>query len=75
LREEISKTKDNAFKFIFNYPGEEQIRTLRRELAEMNHAQNEKRKALLEAMDQLGISAEDVLELLQMETKDNEPKK
>lgn len=74
LGKEIESTKNNDYKFIFRYPGESQIKTLRRELADMNHAQNEKRKALLEVMDQLGVSTEDVLELLQTETK-NEHKK
>lgn len=67
LIEEIEKAKTNFPNLIFNYPGIDGIKTLRRELALENAAMNKKRAKLLEQLDELGLDRDTALSLLQGE--------
>jgi superfamily I DNA and RNA helicase len=53
----------------FVYPGKEEIKTLRREFADENRVKVGKMRALQEKLDELGLSYEDAIGLLQTEKK------
>lgn len=67
LVEEINKSKLNFPNLIFNYPGYDEIKTLRRELAHENAQMNKKREKLLEKLDELDLDRSTALKILQGE--------
>ncbi|MCM3318058.1 ATP-binding domain-containing protein [Rummeliibacillus stabekisii] len=66
--EEINMAKSNFPDLIFDYPGFEEIKTLRRELALQSAEMNRKREKLLEQLDEMGIDRHTALSLLQDES-------
>ncbi|RZT15562.1 DEAD/DEAH box helicase [Fictibacillus sp. BK138] len=67
--EEINKAKIHFPDLVFEYPGFEEIKTLRRELALENAEMNKKREKLLERLDELGLDRNTALNLLQGENE------
>lgn len=67
--EEINKAKSHFPELVFEYPGFEEIKTLRRELAMENAEMNKKREKLLERLDELGLDRSTALNLLQGENE------
>lgn len=61
---EINKAKENFPNLVFKYPGLEEIKTLRRELARESADLNKKREKLLKGLDQIGLDKETALDIL-----------
>ncbi|YBV93575.1 ATP-binding domain-containing protein (plasmid) [Bacillus sp. PK9-021] len=71
LIEEIQRAKEYFPKIEFEYPDYEETKTLRRELERINEERNKKRRGLQEKLEQLGLDADEAMELL----KEGEDKK
>ncbi|MFH0070712.1 DEAD/DEAH box helicase [Peribacillus sp. NPDC056705] len=67
LIEEMINAKSNIPNMVFEYPGVEEIKTLRRELAIENAEMNKKREKLLEQLDEIGLDRATALNLLKGE--------
>ncbi|QZY88559.1 DEAD/DEAH box helicase [Exiguobacterium acetylicum] len=67
--EEISTAKSNFPSMNFIYPGIEEIKTLRRELAKENEEMNRKREAMLRTLSELGMNTEEAIKMLQDDNK------
>lgn len=70
LFNEIEEAIGNLPSMKFDYPGEEQIKTLRRELAEANQNKLQKLRAFQEKLDELGIDPDEAIAMLQNRRKD-----
>ncbi|WP_214818425.1 DEAD/DEAH box helicase [Exiguobacterium sp. s59] len=69
LIEEISKAKAEFPVMKFVYPGIEEIKTLRRELAIESEKMNRNREAMLRTLSDLGMNIEEAIKMLQDNSK------
>lgn len=69
LIKEINEAIANLPNLHFVYPGEQEIKTLRRELAEASQIKIKQLKALQEKIEELGLDPDEAINLLQVRKK------